>query len=271
VSIEVPGGTFLMGAPYADKGAAEDEFPEHDVAVSTYELDKYEVTVGRFRAFVEGYDYQGLPPGAGAHPRIAGSGWRTDWNRRLPRSNTEFNKALKCEWHATYPNGPDDLPISCVSWYEAFAFCAWDGRRLPTEAEWEYAAAGGDDNHKYPWGAEVPTHEHATFDCSGNPGVCALQDVWVPVGSKPRGAGRWGHMDLAGSFYEWTLDSYDTYDAYEEPRQDFASVSNNTPMPRVIRGGSWYMGSQQLRASARVHSTSFGHVSDNGFRCARTP
>jgi formylglycine-generating enzyme required for sulfatase activity len=259
-----------MGSPESDSLAFQDEFPEHEVTVSTYELDKYEVTVGRFRAFVEGWDYRPPPPGAGAHPRIAGSGWRSAWDKRLPQSRVVLENGLNCPV-ATWPMGTDVLPMNCVTWYEAFTFCVWDGGRLPTEAEWEYAAAGGDENRKYPWGQDTPDPDvHAVHDCAygGTPRNCDKFDVRAPVGSKPLGAGRWGHDDLAGSMFEWVLDAYDTYDT-AIVCNDCANASD--VLIRLLRGGSWSTLDQYVRATYRYYSAPTYRYSGVGFRCARNP
>ncbi len=265
-SLDVPGGTFLMGS--LDEEGHLDERPEHEVTVSPYSLDKFEVTVGRFRSFVVGWDYLPPPPGAGAHPRISGSGWRSAWNDRLPKTQAELESWLDCGDGETWTLMVDALPVSCVSWYEAFAFCAWDGGRLPTEAEWEYAAAGGDENRKYPWGWAPPTPSLATYDCNfdGTPNVCSASDI-PPAGSSPAGAGRWGHQALAGSIREWVLDVYDLY-SYDECND--CANTQNIPV-RVMRGGGWYVNEQFLRAAYRASGSSTNHAFGVGFRCSRIP
>ena len=270
----VPEGSFQQGAVFSDPKAYADEKPERTVTVSSYSLDKYEVTVGRFRKFVEGWDYQPPPAGAGAHPKIAGSGWRSAWNKRLPTDPDNFDTLLGCDVSSTWrvSNGTkESLPINCTTWYEAFAFCAWDGGRLPTEAEWEYAAAGGDENRKYPWepAKGEPNSSLAVYNCefgsAGTSGGCYTDDI-APVGSRPDGAGRWGHVDLAGSMLEYVLDVYDEY-----PKIGSKDYAKTEDIPiRVLRGGSWRNDAGPLRASYRFFGTSSSRGSSGGgFRCAR--
>ena len=261
-----------MGSAASEPAAWDDEFPEHDVTVSPYSLDRFEVTVDRFKNFVENWDYHSPPPGAGAHPRIANSGWRSAWNEFLPVSPDDLRDRLtSCGPASTWSLDRGDLPINCVAWFEAFAFCAWDGGRLPTEAEWEYAAAGGEENRKYPWGAASPNNDLAVFECGfgGSPGDCTLADVDVPVGTAPSGAGRWGHQDLAGSMWEWVLDVHKYY--RDEPCDDCAACDDVAL--RVVRGGSWRSIGSSMRAALRSGATTYNSQSEDdlGFRCARTP
>ena len=196
--------------------------PNYPATVADFYLDKFEITVGRFRAFVNaGGGTQMSPPdlGAGTHPLIAGTGWDTAWNTNLAADTLALEAAMKCTaapyhwdtWTDTLA-GNENRPVNCLDWYSASAFCAWDGGRLPTEAEFNYAETGGSEQRKYPWGDATPDLSRAgysldaTHECMGD-GVagCTLEDILV-VGSKPAGNGKWGHADFVGSLMAWTID-----------------------------------------------------------------
>jgi formylglycine-generating enzyme len=225
---KVTGGSATLGSGASTSAAS----------LSTFWLDKYEVTVGRFRAFLD--DFQGAPgAGAGEHPLIAASGWKAEWT--LPTAGA-IKSGLNC--HSTLSTwkepavdaAHETLPINCLDWYLAFAFCAWDGGRLPTEAEWEYAATGGVDMTPYPWGSATPTPtEYAVYDCKSD-GVagCAATDI-LGVGSLVKGKSPFGQFDQAGSLWEWTLDVHATYPA---TCKDCANLATGTQ--RTIRGGSFF-------------------------------
>ncbi|WP_437521758.1 SUMF1/EgtB/PvdO family nonheme iron enzyme [Sorangium sp. So ce726] len=268
----VPCGTFLRG--YDGTPSTDDSFP---AAVSDFRLDKYEITVGRFRAFVDaGQGVQERPPaiGAGRHPHVSGSGWIAGWNTRLAPNTAGLRAALQCNgdrlWTWTdAPGANEELPINCITWFEAFAFCAWDGGRLPSEAEWNYAAAGGDEHRPYPWGSEIDG-DRASYNCTGDgsgAGACALSDI-LPVGSKPRGDGRWGHSDLAGNMWEWTMDWW--RDALPTPCIDCVHrVDGDRDATRVTRGGSYRAPAADVRAGNRDFSYPIDRVNNIGARCAR--
>jgi formylglycine-generating enzyme required for sulfatase activity len=280
-TVAVPGGTFLMGRS-ADGGDAcpgggsycwDDEQPEHLATVSAYGLDKYEVTVGRFRRFVEAYESGWRPSaGAGAHPHIAGSGWDTTWDSSLPADATTFKDTSHLNCNAPYQTWTDtsaaneDKAINCVNWYEAFAFCIWDGGRLPTEAEWEFAAAGGDLNLLYPWGSAAPDCTYANY-YTGSTYCTGLGGGVLDVGSMQKGNGRWDHADLAGNAGEWVFDWFGAYDAAQN--NNYANTTTATN--RVTRGGSWGIDAYTLRSAYRNYWTPISHSADLGFRCARTP
>ena len=269
------GGTFLMGRSdvvgASDFYAAgdSDEFPEHNATVGPFLLDKYEVTVGRFRQFVNAYnDWRkaGSPKlDAGANSNVAApTGWGQSWTPStsdLPVDAAALTTALKCS--TSYQNWTDtavddaseSFPINCVTWYEAFAFCIWDGGRFPTEAEWECTAAGGSQNRLFPWGNE----QSGDFTAGAK----------TPVGSYPKGAGAYGHRDLAGSLSEWTFDGYsETY--YTEIGATCNNCANTSiPDIRAHRGGSFYSEMKSFRSASRVSGGVRVHYWDVGFRCAR--
>ena len=282
-SLLVPGGSFPMGrstdgADMCRPGLAcgGDEEPEHEVTVSAFYLDEFEVTVGRFRRFVEQYDGTVPVEGVGAHPKIAGSGWQAAWNSHYHATREKLVSAIKCNssyqtWRDS-PSGTEQHPMNCVNWYEAFAFCAWDGGRLPTEAEWEKAAAGGDENRLYPWGMAEADITRASYECryDGKSG-CTFADI-AQVGSFPAGQGRWGHKDLAGNLWEWVLDWYqrDWYAGQGNACIDCANLNQVSRDSRVVRGGVFASYATSLCAATRFSSAPTDRDYDGGFRCART-
>lgn len=253
-------------SPCVEGGAFDrSNYPAFPAQISSFRLDQYEVTVGRFRAFVEaGMGTQQMPPaeGAGERPKLPGSGWYGDvWNGILAATTTDLKARLQAYPDLdTWTGGDDRRPINEVSWFEAFAFCAWDGGFLPTEAEWNYAAAGGAEQRPYPWGTQAPDSTRAVYGLSGD-----LTSI-APVGSKPPGDGRWGQRDLAGNLWEWTLDWYADY---VNPCTDCAQLQ--TDDSRVLRGGCFSNNALSLLSDARIDLDPSHRFAYGGFRCARTP
>lgn len=271
----VPGGEFRRS--YDGQLCQSSKAP---ASVSEFALDRFAVTVQRFRSFAE--DGRGTrlappKPGSGSHPKIANSGWRARWNEQLEVDPAALRKGVASCKHATWndPRRSETLPMNCVTWYEAFAFCAWDGGRLPTEAEWNYAAAGGSEQRVYPWSnppeSAVIGHDHAVY------GEAAPH----PVGSRsPLGDARWGHADMAGNVWNWTLDASTAADrlipnlgadacstaGYPVPCVDCAEVSEG---PRLVRGGGFGIAAGALRTSIRRASPPSARHHVFGFRCAR--
>jgi formylglycine-generating enzyme required for sulfatase activity len=283
-SLEVTGGTYdRTYSSSNDTGTGKAD----PATVTTFRLDKYEVTVGRFRQFVSAWN-----GGVGYVP-AAGSGKHTHLNGGLGLANTEGEAGvayetgwvssddsaivptdanLTCEsqfqtW-TPLAGSNESLPINCLNWYEAYAFCIWDGGFLPSEAEWEYAAAGGSQQREYPWGSADPgtTNQYAIYGCNYPSASGSCTGGAAPVGTATPGAGLWGQLDLAGNVNEWNLDSYASYGS---PCTDCASLA--VAPYRVMRGGYFYNYASYLLPPARSDDPPTARSICIGFRCARTP
>jgi len=227
----VPGGTFPMGC---DSSRAS-ERPRHLVRVAAFAIDATEVTVR---------DYDGCVFARACKPSGLASG-----------------ETSLCNDARTRP----DHPANCVDWDDAHAFCAWAGKRLPTEEEWEYAARGADER-AYPWGDVAPMTNMVNALGEGD-GFAATS----PVATYDAGRSPFGVYDMAGNVWEWTADRYDASYYATAP-----SVNPAGPVDggeRVIRGGGFDAASiaRFVRASARAHADpeSTGAGDSQGFRCAQ--
>ncbi len=254
--------------------------PKAEATVSNFRLDRFEVTLGRFRAFVEAYPGSIPAAGAGARPKIPNSGWNSQWVMPPDKISLQ-NKLTTCNSSTWSASGAFVLeqPINCVTWYEAFAFCVWDGGWLPTEAEWNIAAAReGTAEHGlrvFPWSPASeqnpkPDHSRASYNCLGdaNP-QCNVLDI-LKVGSKsPAGNGPWNHADLAGNLAEWTMDSL--IEPYVTPCDDCAHLVEGDR--RAVRGGSWVSpeSGNDLKTAARTAALPEERHDTRGFRCAYEP
>jgi formylglycine-generating enzyme required for sulfatase activity len=298
-TLRVPGGTYdrSAGAP---------------ASVSSFRLDRFEVTVGRFRAFVAAAAAGWRPrDGSGKHahlgtsgvvnvmpassvgfpqacPTVSGPGpssrapgayefgWQTQWNDDLAISMSAWNSALACDsQYQTWTDSPgasESLPIVCETWYEAYAFCIWDGGFLPTEAEWQYAAGGGDEQRYFPWSPSGAPG--GPFDCSyanlggSNFPTSACVNLANRVGSEPKGDGKWGHADLEGNAWEWVLDNYPPWLDYVTPCADCATVD----LPNcdgILRGGAF--DTPAAGTGDRNKHALATRSADVGVRCARAP
>lgn len=258
--VRIEAGSFEMGSP-AGEGTAE-EHPLHTVTLSAYCIDRTEVTVAAYEACAA---QKACPPAPGT---VYGTKYTDDdeaarWNQFCNRSDRR------------------DHPINCVDWTQADAYCRSHDKRLPTEAEWEYAARGT-DGRGYPWGDEPP--DATRVNACGTECVVVeereLQRGWTamydgddgavstaPVGSYPAGASPFGVLDMAGNVWEWTADWYAAY-------TDVATTDPRSPAVgkyRVTRGGGWGVGWSGKKATVlRGKNRPTSRNVFIGFRCART-
>ncbi len=288
----VPGGTFFLSY---DGVTAGHTTQSHQASVSTFDLDVFDVTVGRFRKFVAAV-VGGFDPaaGSGKHTHLHGgkgladsssagayeTGWDTSWNGNLPATASAWTAALQCDssgatWTATAGSN-ERLPITCVNWYQAYAFCIWDGGFLPSEAEWNFAASGGENQRVYPW-SSPPSSQ--TIDCTyanyfggaGGSDYCVNPGVGGEnsVGSEePMGDGERGQTDLSGNVFQWTMDANAAYAATCADCADLTAAAGST---RSIRGGAFNSGPPALLAAERNSQDPVMPSYNTGVRCARAP
>ena len=251
--VHVTGGTFSMGSP-AGVGD-EDEHPQHPVTLTEYCIDKTEVTVA-------------------AYTQCVGSG-------KCTAALEPAKEGVDSLYSVCNGKRADrqDHPVNCVDWNQATAYCTWAKKRLPSEAEWEYAARGG-EGRTYPWGNEAPSAKRLNAcgsECRAFGKRLGLEwkvmyedrDLWeatAPVGSFPSGASPFGALDMAGNVWEWTADWYGAYTAV-------ASANPHGPKDgtvRVIRGGGWgSSGASGVRGASRSRIEPALRLSGLGLRCAR--
>ncbi len=304
----IPGGTFMMGARDTEF-ARPDEFPKHPVHVDPFYMDIHEVTNAQFSAFVEATGYltiaerkpdwntlkKQLPPGA---PKpddsllIAASLVFSSPSQTVDKN--DFQSWWKWQPGANWrhPQGPtstieslDNYPVIHVAWEDAMAYAKWAGKRLPTEAEWEFAALGGNDQNIYPWGNEKidDTSIKANSWQGTFPYFDQGADSWVglaPVQQYP--PNDYGLYDMAGNVWEWTNDWYH-HDYYQTVSQTTPSLNPQGPIEshdpaepytskKSIRGGSFLCNDSYCagyRASSRMKSPIDTGMSHLGFRCVK--
>ncbi len=303
-SLEVTGGTYYRtyNTGASTSGPPDGGWPDEadPATVSGLRIDKYDVTVGRFRQFVAAWNGgSGYTPasGSGIHTHLNGgrglansasagtyeTGWSTTWNSNIAPTNANLGSGSPNSTWTNTAGSQESLPITFVNWYEAYAFCIWDGGFLPSEAEWEYAAAGGSQQREYPWGTTAPgtANQYAIYGCYYPTGAAnclssAVANI-APVGTATLGAGLWGQLDMAGNVWQWNLDWYATYVG---PCRDCAYLTTPAAMlrpvlmasSRVIRASGLLppnraYGTPSTAAAGGLGGDFFGY----GFRCARTP
>ncbi len=289
-SLPVTGGTFDRTYTNDGSGATGKGDP---ATVSSFRLDKYDVTVGRFRQFVAAWDGGSgwLPPaGSGKHTHLNGgkglengavsgtyeAGWDVADDAKVQPTTNNLSCDSKYPVWTDTPGANENLPMTCMNWYEAYAFCIWDGGFLPSATEWEYAAAGGSDLRQYPWGnAALGTTcpgagcSYAIYGCyyPNGSGACTSAANIANVGTAAQGAGAWGQLDLAGNVWEWNLDWYAT--SYQNPCTDCADLTPD--IYRAARGGYFGGGVSYLLPTNLSGDDPTGRGDGVGLRCARAP
>ncbi len=260
VMVYVPGGEFEMGsdaeamkntlelcnAHYDDctRGDYTDELPAHLVALDSFGIDRTEVTNRQYRQCME----------AGACE---------------PQEPTELDNSNISDTYVS-DSAYDDYPVIFATWLQATAYCEWAGARLPTEAEWEYAARGPEGN-LFPWGNTFDGTKlnYCDTNCARDHADKSTDDGYAeaaPVGTYPDGASWCGAWDMAGNDWEWAADWYVAWYYGSSPSENPTGPSNGRI--RVVRGGGWFIGPHYARSTFRYGSPPDDKEWVYSFRCA---
>jgi sulfatase modifying factor 1 len=266
--LAIEGGSFLMGSEDADGFAEDGEGPVREVTVASFQIARHAVTNEEFARFVEATGHVTGAERLGNSFVFAGL---------LPEDFPETRAVARAQWWRQVegadwrrPEGPGspihermDHPVVHVSWTDARAYCSWAGVRLPTESEWEYAARGGLEQKRFPWGDELtPGGEHRCNIWQGDfPVHNTLEDGYL--GTAPADAFRpngFGIHNTSGNVWEWCADWFDPPAAAPRPGRG-----------KVIRGGSYlchHSYCNRYRVAARSRNTPDSSTGHMGFRVA---
>ncbi|MEM7147186.1 MAG: formylglycine-generating enzyme family protein [Verrucomicrobiota bacterium] len=281
--VTLDGGNFLMGSENPDCWIADGEGPVREVTLHPFLIDRTAVTNQQFQAFTEDTGYQ---------TEAERFGWSFVFQNQIPKAHRKrlhfesvqgvpwWVRVNKASWQR--PGGPGtnirkrmDHPVVHVSWHDAQAFATWAGKRLPTEAEWEYAARGGLEQNVYPWGNDlVPNGKH---HCNIWQGKFPEQDTAADGfdGTAPARsykANEFGLYNTSGNVWEWIADFWSPN--YHQSHPDLARDNPAGPPDgdrRIIRGGSFLCHDSycnRYRTAARTANTPDSATCHTGFRCA---
>ena len=252
----------LQGRTDVKREPFDREIPRHRVSLDAFYIDKYEVTNAHFQQFVQATGHR-------THAEREGSGYVYTGEKWEPVNGAN--------WRA--PRGPgssiaslEQHPVVQVSQEDAKAYCAWAGKRLPTEAEWEKAARGT-DGRIYPWGNQFDG-KRANFcdtNCETKWKDSAANDgsrYTAPVGSYEGGKSPYGAYDMAGNVWEWVADWYDENYYRNSPARNPQGPASGDKA--VLRGGGWNNNALDVRAPDRNRDAPANRNDDIGFRCAKT-
>ncbi len=220
----LPGGRFTMGS--GDKSTPPNEHPSHEVTVPRFWIDRTEVTVGAYRACVDSHACE---------------------------------RPAKASTTCTYDLDDPELPVSCVAWQDADAYCRSVAKRLPHEPEWEFAARGP-THARYPWGGNFVSCGLANTLLREATGKQCTKGRPSRVGAHPMGVSMWGVLDLSGNVEEWTADWYS---------ETYAGIAPRSGSSHTLRGGGWLSPPSASRTTSRNWGSSLEAGPNVGFRCAR--
>jgi len=258
----IPGGTFAMG----NADGQDMEKPVHEVEVDAFYMDSHEVTLEEFGQFVDRTNYV-----TDAEKNDGSIIWTGDTWEKTEGINWRFDAAGN-----PHTEEEKNQPVTHLSWNDANAYAKWVGKRLPTEAEWEYAARGGEKGYKFAWGND-PLGEDVVANVSDENFVKVVT-TWpytegyddgftfgAPVGSFPPNS--FGLHDMSGNAWEWCADYFDAGYYSRSPKKN---PKNEEPTARrVMRGNSWDGRPGLMRASRRTSDLQANSYADTGFRCAK--